>query len=199
LARSYPGGTEFYIANAWTSHISDFSSIEPHLLLTVPSPTRILSQFGMRATELDPEALFAAFFGRTGVPCPAELENGKQHFNPVVLGELSNVDSIAFRPRMFCWAATGSPFLDCDQSMPIHVDFVLPGDPAYGDNRVAANMRYGTISFATCSRIARIPISKLVELQQADYPTEKEATFEDAVDNWFLLQILNGIRTVSMI
>jgi hypothetical protein len=42
-------------------------------------------------------------------------------------------------------------------------------------------------------------MSQLIDLHTATYPTLDEATFEDAVDNWLLLQILNGIGKVSML
>ncbi|KAK7012548.1 hypothetical protein R3P38DRAFT_3588516 [Favolaschia claudopus] len=36
FARSFPGGTEFFLAHHWTSYISDFASLEPHMLITAP-------------------------------------------------------------------------------------------------------------------------------------------------------------------
>ncbi|KAJ7477496.1 hypothetical protein FB451DRAFT_1173045 [Mycena latifolia] len=203
FARSYPGGTEFYLAHAWTSHISDFNSIEPYLHVLTPSASRRLQHFGPNANDLDPAALFTTFLQCRGIPCAGLLENGKAHFSDAAIQELDNINLPSFRPRMFCWAATGTPFLEPDPNAndPINVDFVLPGDTNYSDNSStsAINMRQGTISFRTCSRVARIPMSKLVELSQATYPTEDEADFEGAIDNWLLLQILNAIGNVSML
>jgi hypothetical protein len=189
-----------------TSHISDYRSLEPLLIISQPDRNGLLRDFGSPIpTALDAEALFNNFLQRIGNPCPALLEASKYHFVTAVLDELPKILSPSFRPRMFCWATTGSPFLepdpDADAHDPIVVHFVLPSDPFYSDSPTssASNMAQGMISFRTCSRTARIPMSKLLELHYATYPTADAATFEDAVDNWILLQILNAIGKVSML
>ncbi|KAJ7199940.1 hypothetical protein GGX14DRAFT_572373 [Mycena pura] len=196
LARSYPGGTEFYLAHVWTSFISTFQSLKPHLLVTVPTSTKVVQHFGAASSSLNPEAIFHGFLQRTGIPCPvALLESAKAHFHPDVVGQLCDIYSPAFRPRMLCWASTGSPFLDPDagQTESIQIDFVLPGDLNYCDDAAAStvHMQQGTISFRSCSQVTRIPMSKLVELHQIIYPTPDIATFDAAVDTWFLFQVLN--------
>ncbi|KAF7372404.1 hypothetical protein MVEN_00101500 [Mycena venus] len=150
FARSYPGGTEFYIANSWTSHISDYRSLEPLLIISQPDPHDLLSTFGPPIPmALDAEALFTNFLQRVGTPCPALLEAAKPHFDAAVLHELLNINLPSFRPRMFCWATTGSPFLEPDPDAnahdPIVVHFVLPGDAFYSDNPTssASNMGQG--------------------------------------------------------
>ncbi|KAJ7323309.1 hypothetical protein DFH08DRAFT_711904, partial [Mycena albidolilacea] len=205
FARSYPGGTEFYIANSWTSHISDYRSLEPLLIVSQPDPRELLSTFGRPVPTLDAEVLFTNFLQRVGTPCSALLEAAKPHFDAAVLHELPNINLPSFRPRMFCWATTGSPFLEPDPDAnahdPIVVHFILPDDAFYSDNSAssASNMRQGLISFRTCSRCARIPMSTLLDLHFVTYPTADAATFEQAVDNWFLLQTLNAIGKVSML
>ncbi|KAJ6589567.1 hypothetical protein B0H19DRAFT_922638, partial [Mycena capillaripes] len=205
LARSYPGGIDFYLAHAWTSQIVDFHSVERLLLISEPDRPNLIRNFGMDVPDLDAERLFLDLLKRTGNPCPALLEDGKSHFDPAVIDELPNIDLPSFRPRMFCWATTGTPFLDPDPDFDSHepmvVHFVLPGDAFYNDDPAtsAAIMAQGLISFRTCSRVARIPISKLLELYSVTYPTPDASTFKDAVDNWFLLQILNAIGKVSML
>ncbi|KAJ6552969.1 hypothetical protein B0H19DRAFT_949959, partial [Mycena capillaripes] len=205
LARSYPGGVDFYLAHAWTSQIVDFYSVERLLVISEPDRPSLIRDFGLDAPVLDAEGRFLDFLKRTGNPCPALLEDGKSHFDPAVIDELPNIDLPSFRPRMFCWATTGSPFLDPDPNFDSHdpmvVHFVLPGDAFYNDDPAtsAAIMAQGLISFRTCSRTARIPISKLLQLYSVVYPTPDASTFEDAIDNWFLLQILNAIGKVSML
>ncbi|KAJ7145453.1 hypothetical protein C8R46DRAFT_1045410 [Mycena filopes] len=202
LARSYPGGTEFYLAQAWTSFIADADALDPFLLVTAPAQSKLGTHFGTAANHLEPETLFTGFLRRIGNPCdPAVFENAKLHFHPDAIAQLPNIDSPSFRPRMFCWAATGSPFLqpDDEQTDTIGVHFVLPRDSNYTDSSdpdvSASHMRQGTISFRSCLRVARIPMVKLVEL----FKTEAPADFENAVDSWLLLQTLNGIGKVSML
>ncbi|KAJ7631607.1 hypothetical protein DFH06DRAFT_1438745 [Mycena polygramma] len=203
LARSYPGGTEFYIAHTWTAYISDFASLEPHLAVSVPSAANLGPHFGTTANALDPEELFYGFLRRSGNPCTAAaFEDAKPHFHPDVIARLSEVDSVSFRPRMFCWASTGSPFIEPDaaQTEPIQVDFVLPNDAHYAEDMSVNSslMRQGTISFRSCSRITRIPMSKLVELYQT-HPDPEAPSFEEAVECWLFLEVLNGVGKVSML
>ncbi|KAJ6540077.1 hypothetical protein DFH09DRAFT_1323321 [Mycena vulgaris] len=203
FARSYPGGIEFYLANAWTSYITDYSALEPHLRIASPSPVRCLPHFGPLPQGLNPEAELARFLKGTGNPSGDRLEASKSHFTEAVIGEMKNIDLPSFRPSMLCWAATGSPFLepDADPADPIQVDFVLPDDLGYSDDPAtsAYAMAQGLISFRTCSRFARIPMSKLIDLRNTTYPTQDDTSFEDAVDGWLLLQILNAIGKVSML
>ncbi|KAF8153546.1 hypothetical protein K438DRAFT_1987679 [Mycena galopus ATCC 62051] len=199
LAHSYPGGIDFYLSHAWTGQIVDFLSVERLMVISEPSQEQLVREFGVIATTLDAQGLFLDFLKGTGTPCPLLLEEGKSHFDAAVIDELLNIDLVSFRPRMFCWATTGSPFLDPDPEFdshdPMSVHFVLPGDAFYNDDPAtsAALMAQGMISFRTCSRAARIPISMLLELHSVTYPTPYAATFTDAVDSWFLLQILNAI------
>ncbi|KAJ6529943.1 hypothetical protein DFH09DRAFT_1327201 [Mycena vulgaris] len=186
FARSYPGGTEFYLANAWTSCITDYAALEPHLL-----------------SRLNPETELVRFLKDTGNPSGDRLEASKSHFTEAVIGEMKNIDLPSYCPSMLCWAATGSPFLepDADPADPNQADFVLPDDLGYSDDPAtsAYAMAQGLISFHTCSRFARIPMSKLINLHNTTYPTQDDTSFEDAVDGWLLLQILNAIGKVSML
>ncbi|KAJ7723155.1 hypothetical protein B0H16DRAFT_1472995 [Mycena metata] len=185
LARSYPGGTEFYLAEAWTSFIPNAAALDPFLVVTAPSATKLAPHFGTTANDLEPEVLFTGFLQRSGNPCdPAAFLDAQVHIHPDVTTQLPNIDSPSFRPRMLCWAATG-------------IHFVLPNDSNYSNNPVhsAAHMRQGTISFRSCMRVVRVPMLKLVELHQA----AGSDTFQDEVDSWLPLQILNAIGKVSML
>ncbi|KAK7001616.1 hypothetical protein R3P38DRAFT_3216457 [Favolaschia claudopus] len=202
FARSFPGGTEFFLVHHWTSYISDFGCLEPHLLISTPPPSRVVSHFGARgvALDLEPEILLTQFLREHGNPCdPQVFDDAKAHFHPDVVSQLHKIDSPSFRSRMFCWAATGTPFLgpDAAHTDPIHIDFVLPDDRNYSDSAVHSifHMKQGTISFRTCSRSARIPVSYLVELFENTLPGLRG----EAVNSWLMLQILNGIGKVSML
>ncbi|KAJ6487355.1 hypothetical protein DFH09DRAFT_1456837 [Mycena vulgaris] len=197
FARSYPGGTEFYLANAWTSCITDYAALEPHLPIASPSPVQCLPHFGPLPPGLNPETELVRFLKDTGNPSGDRLEASKSHFTEAVIGEMKNIDLPSYCPSMLCWAATGSPFLepDADPADPNQADFVLPDDLGYSDDPAtsAYAMAQGLISFHTCSRFARIPMSKLINLHNTTYPTQDDTSFEDAVDGWLLLQILNAI------
>jgi hypothetical protein len=56
------------------------------------------------------ETLFTDFLKGHGIPCPTHFADAAGTFNSIV--DLSQVDSPAFRCRMFNLAATGSPLLD---------------------------------------------------------------------------------------
>ncbi|KAJ6502993.1 hypothetical protein DFH09DRAFT_1335761 [Mycena vulgaris] len=88
FARSYPGGTEFYLANAWTSYITDYSALEPHLRIASPSPVRCLPHFSPLPPGLNPEAELARFLKGTGNPSGDRLEASKSHFTEAVIGEI---------------------------------------------------------------------------------------------------------------
>ncbi|KAJ6628833.1 hypothetical protein B0H10DRAFT_1940208 [Mycena sp. CBHHK59/15] len=177
------------------------SPVQTGFHLASTTEAEMTPHFGTLGSGIDAVAIFKGFLQRTGIPCHGLLENGKAHFHPDVISELSNIHAPSFCPRMFCWATTGTPFLDPDYESPTRAIFVLPGDENYNpDPTIAApNMAQGTLSFRTCFRAVRIPISKLIALHQATYPTQDEFTLQDAIDNWFLLQILNGIGKASMI
>ncbi|KAJ7677315.1 hypothetical protein B0H17DRAFT_1139677 [Mycena rosella] len=180
-------GTEFYLVHAWTSFISNFQSLQPYLMVTNPTLIKLVSHFSTAANGLDTEAIFYAFLQHTGNPCtPALFEGAKVHFHPDVIDRLSEIHSPAFRPRMLCWVATGSPFLEPNAAQidTIHID-------------LSFLMTLTTVII--CSRMTRIPISRLIELHQTTYPNADNTTFEDAVDSWLLLQLLNGIGKLSML
>ena len=56
------------------------------------------------------ETLFTDFLKGYGIPCPTHFATVAGTFNSII--DLSQVDSPAFRSRMFNLAATGSPLLD---------------------------------------------------------------------------------------
>jgi hypothetical protein len=56
------------------------------------------------------ETLFTDFLKGHGIPCPTHFTDAAGTFSNII--DLSQVDSPAFRCRMFNLAATGSPLLD---------------------------------------------------------------------------------------
>ncbi|KAF8187041.1 hypothetical protein K438DRAFT_1765187 [Mycena galopus ATCC 62051] len=61
LGCSYPGGTEFYLAQAWTSFISDAAALEPYLIVSASALPKLAPHFSSTASDLDPRALFTGF------------------------------------------------------------------------------------------------------------------------------------------
>lgn len=64
------------------------------------------------------ESLLVRFLKGKGIPCPRLFANATEHFDNIV--ELDRIEDENFRPRMFCWAASGSPQREPD-STPIAV------------------------------------------------------------------------------
>lgn len=56
------------------------------------------------------ETLFTDFLKGCGIPCPTHFATVSGTFSSII--DLSQVNSPAFRSRMFNLAATGSPLLD---------------------------------------------------------------------------------------
>jgi hypothetical protein len=96
----------------WTSHIKSFDDIAPHLRFLLCSQN-ILSQLAAALSSYENvtfEELFHRFLKGTGVPCPKLFENARNHFTSII--DLSKIDDLGFRPRIFYWAATGSPSIE---------------------------------------------------------------------------------------
>ncbi|KAJ7501804.1 hypothetical protein B0H11DRAFT_2368605 [Mycena galericulata] len=204
LFRSFPGGTERLLSQKWASHIIDFTSIEPNLDISAPPAVEVARLMDGLPFIVDPTAILRAFMQRTGIPCPSRFAAARSTIHPLV--PLSDIDSPAFRPRMLAWATTGSP--DSELSKEIFVNFSPPGCTEYQTDTVRreANMANGTIAFRTCYRTARIPLSYLVGLHHASYPTldaqghpTEPLTLQDAIDDWLLIQITSSIGDLSML
>lgn len=61
-------------------------------------------------------------------------------------------------------------------------------------------LREGRIAFKTCFKYAYFPASYLGTLAKAEYAGDLEPlSFYDAVDYWFLTEILNAIGSHTML
>jgi hypothetical protein len=111
VPRAFTGGSEAFFSLVWTSYISDFASLEPHLDIRPPAAhftSQLIQLAGDQTASFS--GLLCNFLRGSGVPCPglfAAVQNG---FDSVI--DLSQIDSTGFRARMFVWAAAGSPSLD---------------------------------------------------------------------------------------
>ncbi|KAJ3752061.1 hypothetical protein EV360DRAFT_55878, partial [Lentinula raphanica] len=129
------------------------------------------------------EDIFREFLEGSGIPCPLLMAEVRGSFTDVVSLEDSSEKS--YRMRMFCWAATGSPFILTDGS-PIEVQRLL---------------KLGTIAFKTCTRVMQVPASYLLKLLNASYDSGPEQLYnlKDIVFHWLLVQILTGIGSYNIV
>lgn len=100
----------------WTSHIKSFDDIEPQLRFTSQAalnlPSAALFSYNVNGSVTF-KHLIDAFLKGSGIPCPTLFANARNHFNASML-DLSEakLEETSFRPRIFCWAATGSPSIE---------------------------------------------------------------------------------------
>ncbi|TFK73881.1 hypothetical protein BDN72DRAFT_893603 [Pluteus cervinus] len=141
--------------------------------------------------------LVEGFFRRRGIPC---MDTFQQLISPLKSPgfDLSQEDTGAasFRPRLYTWASTGTPYLlpnDPDLELVLVAD---PSESAYAggtDQDREGMMRAGVLSWGTCSSRAMLPTAYLLELAERNYPHGGYASFDHAFDQWVLVQIVNGI------
>ncbi|KAF7367181.1 hypothetical protein MSAN_00978000 [Mycena sanguinolenta] len=204
VLRSAPEGSASLLSRLWISIIHDFSSLQSHMstvFLSRPTLERLVGQdttnpiLGMSQFDL-----LCEFLQGTGVPCPELFDEAKPRFSPLI--PLDEIDSPAFRSRALCWATTGSPHVEFDDSKQLMVHFVDDQDTVYHSNPTvrAALMKMGTVSFRSCFREARIPVLHLIDLCSQSYPARDVAgnptephTLKQAIESWLLIEILGNI------
>ncbi|KAJ7866719.1 hypothetical protein B0H13DRAFT_2352284 [Mycena leptocephala] len=203
-----PGGSSMLISRTWTSIIHDFASLQPHLEVFSVHRSNLRSIAGSAhpVADMDLCDMLYSFLRGSGAPCPNLFTEAIPNLSPLI--PFDQVGTVSFRSRALCCATAGCPNVEFDENQQLSVYFVGPNETGYHnepDTR-AAYMQAGLISFRTCFRTARIPISHLVELHNRSYPTLDTAgnpaepfTVEQAVDNWLLLQILAGIGRHSFL
>ena len=108
----FEGGPESFLSFNGVSFISSFESLSGHL--SVRSGTGYQQLIAIRAALGNPtltyETLFTDFLKGYGIPCPIHFATVAGTFNNII--DLSQINSPAFRSRMFNLAVTGSPLLD---------------------------------------------------------------------------------------
>jgi len=111
LCKLVEGGTEALLNHLWSSQIKSYEDIRTHLRFSDLSPpvARELS-LSLTRHSIGFEQLLANFLQGKGIPSIAHFEQAKPHFSTAV--DLNGIDNQNFRPRMFCWAITGSPTID---------------------------------------------------------------------------------------
>jgi hypothetical protein len=124
LVKSFRGGSETFFTSVWSTHISSFDTLLPHLRIATPSiqlQVQLDSALSNRSYHATFSNLLTSFLRGAGVPCPDLWNDAREHFNSII--DLTLVDHSGFRARMFCWAATGSSERAADAS-PISVSSI---------------------------------------------------------------------------
>lgn len=122
VLKAFEGGPETFLSLSGVSHITGYESV--HDRIEVQTGTQHHQQLAVQSTlgsSFSFESMFSEFFTCQGIPCPESFASVASSFNSVI--DLSQIDSPAFRSRMFVWAATGSPLLDA-AAQPISVCFL---------------------------------------------------------------------------
>ena len=119
VLKAFEGGPEAFLSLNGVSYITGYESV--HDRIEVQSGTQHHHQLAIQSALGSPfsfESMLHDFLTEQGIPCPGIFATVAPSFNSVI--DLSQLDSPAFRCRMFVWAATGSPLLDA-AAQPISV------------------------------------------------------------------------------
>ncbi|KAJ7088384.1 hypothetical protein B0H15DRAFT_885773 [Mycena belliarum] len=201
--RNFQGGSEAFLSLRASSFISSADCVLPHLQFqdsaSITTYLTTLQEHTHNPT-LTFRILLERFLRRSGIPCPGQFEESRGAFHPII--DLTRIETPAFRPQIFAWATTGSPFIETAEDAKITVDLVSSSNPNYAQNSDTGTMQgeNGTIVFRTCFRTTLFPVEYLFHLAQAQYNTQSEpANFQEAFDYWVLRQCLLGIGRYSML
>ena len=185
--RSVAGGSEAFLTTTWTSYISSFDAFEGHIQFLQACNTTV--NFGLHLTN---------FLKGSGIPCPHLFDEARPYFSPLI--DLSKVEDIGFRPRVFCWAATGSPSLTLKSEKFRCISlccfyYRALADPkrwqiTFTDERHVLSA--DKIVFRTCLRQVFIPMKPILEFLHAP------GNIEEAINNYFLLEILLAIGNYTV-
>ncbi|KAF8226684.1 hypothetical protein L208DRAFT_1498778, partial [Tricholoma matsutake] len=159
LVNSLEGGLEFLFSALWMSNITCYKDLEPYLAVKT-ADTEVAEHFSSICPSMTFDSIITSFLSGSGIPCPNSFKEVQGQFSTLV--DLSTIGEPCFRPKLLAWASTGSSSVNVNEIMNI-VQVVLVDDDglAYGlDPEVwSAMIAEGTISFKTCLREARVPIS----------------------------------------
>jgi hypothetical protein len=114
VPKAFEGGSETFFSLIYTSLVSSYDSLEPFLHI-FPAPATLLTGLVDGAGHtLDLPAIIVGFLKGSGIPCPHLFDEVQKHFFSAV--DLASINSPAFRSRIFCWAASGSPSIQVEGS-----------------------------------------------------------------------------------
>ena len=114
----------------WTSNITSPNDFIPYLNIRTSS-TNVARQLAEAVP--DPSMTFSFLIKRflqgTGVPCPGLFEEAKHHFIANLV-DLSNIDELSFRSKIFSWATSGSVSINTNDFIRVSrsTQLMLSGD-----------------------------------------------------------------------
>lgn len=116
--KSVEGGSELFLNFVWSSRLLSMAALEMVLQIENP-PLPYMVRIRQAARPSGPpgrsdfKSMLLTFLSGSGIPNEDLFNEVKHTFNSLI--DLSQISSPFFRPRMFVWAATGSPFIGSDQ------------------------------------------------------------------------------------
>ncbi|KAK7035325.1 hypothetical protein VNI00_011856 [Paramarasmius palmivorus] len=149
VAQAYKGGPAALVSSVYTCNISGYSSLRITFTKTMKEETRAKLSQAMLANPLyqsmrTVEDILRDFLEGRGIPCPQLLSAVSSRFNKGVNLEDAISDGPSgdtFRCRMFCWAATGVPFVLLDEPK-IEVRLVDETDESYSRESVGHRISF---------------------------------------------------------
>ncbi|KAK7020283.1 hypothetical protein VNI00_017735 [Paramarasmius palmivorus] len=210
------GGPEAFVGSVYACNISGYSSLRLTFTKLMKEETQArLSQAmlshpfyqSMRTVE----DVIRDFLDGRGIPCPHLLSSVANRFNKGVNLEDAASEGppgATFCCRMFCWAATGVPFVLLDEPK-IEVRLVDETDESYSresEGHRISFMQQGVCRFRTCPRLFLLPAPYLIKLLEANYGSKEELEeLEEleqreekdarvAIHHWLLSTILDNAQ-----
>ncbi|KAJ7587019.1 hypothetical protein C8J56DRAFT_890932 [Mycena floridula] len=110
--KAYPGGSSAYLGLVSSSHITSYNDIKDIITVQLSNDTNwatVTSTLDVADALGSFGDLFKEFLQGSGVPVPALWGDAKNHISDFI--NLADINKDFFRPRMFAWAATGTPEL----------------------------------------------------------------------------------------
>jgi hypothetical protein len=119
----FNGGSEIFFSMMWTSHITTFASLQPHLIINDPSESfTSLLRNATGQHDLTFTLALTNYLNGSGIPCPGLFADAKYHFDDII--DLTKIDTPGFRSRALCWAATGCPSIGAsDGAIEVSIHF----------------------------------------------------------------------------
>ncbi|KAF7289553.1 hypothetical protein MKEN_01504100 [Mycena kentingensis (nom. inval.)] len=195
VMHSHPGGAIGFLESTLLSVIHDTSSLHSKLRVQISDGTATLA--GVSASSIVIDDILVDFLRGSGVPSQQALDAAMRRIHPLVKDQLNRVDEASFRPRMFCWATTGTTQIRDGEEMVVR--WVMPDDAnAYHPSSrnaegVRESMLAGKCSFRTCFKKAFIPVLHLDLLLRSSSFDHGITSVDKAIENWLFIEILEAI------
>ncbi|KAK7043051.1 hypothetical protein VNI00_008789 [Paramarasmius palmivorus] len=194
VARAYKGGPAALVSSVYGCNISGYNSLRITFTKTMKEETRSKLSQAMLAHPFyqsmrTVEDIIRDFLQGKGIPCPRLLSAVSSRFNKGVNLEDAISDGPSgdtFRCRMFCWAATGVPFVLLDEPK-IEVRLVDETDESYSRESVG-------------HRISFLEQGLLEDsYEELEEPEAEKKCARIALHHWLLSTILDNVGTNNIL